>query len=123
MRGRKAGGLRNPPHVFDLVYMFSLNFYISSESPGVKCGKISMEGNVGKMKDNYKRTTISLNDKEYEVLRYLAFKEKTSVAGVVRLLISELVEEQEDIKDGVKALQKPSGSLDWQSFKTEKLGL
>lgn len=78
---------------------------------------------MNKMKDNYKRTTISLKDEEYEVLRYLAFKEKTSVAGVVRRLISELVEEQEDIRDGMKALQEQSGSLDWQSFKREKLGL
>ncbi len=75
------------------------------------------------MKDNFKRTTISLKDEEYEVLRFIAFKQKTSVAGVVRRLISELVEDQEDIRDGLKALQEQSGSLDWQTFKREKLEL
>jgi predicted DNA-binding protein len=78
---------------------------------------------VGKTEHHYKRTTIRLKDEEYEVLRYLAFNQKTSVAGVVRRLISELVEEQEDIRDGLKALQEQSGSLDWQSFKREKLDL
>jgi hypothetical protein len=78
---------------------------------------------LDKMKDNFKRTTISLKNEEYEVLRFIAFKQKTSVAGVVRRLISELVEDQEDIKDGLKALQEKSGSLDWQTFKREKLGL
>jgi predicted DNA-binding protein len=78
---------------------------------------------VGKTEHQYKKTTISLKDEEYEVLRYLAFKQKTSVAGVVRRLISELIEEQEDIRDGLKALQEQSGSLDWQSFKREMLCL
>ena len=35
-------------------------------------------------KDNFKRTTISLRSEEYEALRFVAFKNKTSVAGVVR---------------------------------------
>jgi predicted DNA-binding protein len=73
--------------------------------------------------DNYKRTTISLRPEEYEVLRFLAFKQKTSVAGVVRGLIAELLEDEEDIRDGMKALQEQGGSLDWQTFKKENLGL
>jgi hypothetical protein len=74
-------------------------------------------------KDNFKRTTISLKEEEYEVLRFVAFKQKTSVAGVVRRLISELVEDQEDIRDAMKAMNERSGCLDWQTFKREKLGL
>jgi hypothetical protein len=74
-------------------------------------------------KDNFKRTTISLKEDEYEVLRFIAFKQKTSVAGVVRRLISELVEDQEDIRDAMKAMNETSGGLDWQTFKREKLGL
>jgi hypothetical protein len=79
--------------------------------------------NLEKLKDTYKRTTITLKNEEYEVLRFIAFKQKTSVAGVLRRLISELVEEQEDIKDAMLALQDQSGSMDWQTFKREKLGL
>ena len=78
---------------------------------------------MAKVLDNYKRTTISLRNDEYEILRFLAFKQKTSVAGVVRGLINDLIEEQEDIRDGMKALQDESAGKDWQTFKKEQLGL
>jgi predicted CopG family antitoxin len=78
---------------------------------------------MAKMLDNFKRTTISLRNDEYEVLRYIAYKNKTSVAGVIRELINDLIEEQTDIQDGMKALQDQTGSLDWLTFKKEKLGL
>ena len=78
---------------------------------------------MAKVLDNYKRTTISLRADEYEILRFLAFKQKTSVAGVVRGLINDLIEEQEDIRDGMKALQDESAGKDWQTFKKEQLGL
>lgn len=72
---------------------------------------------------DFKRTTISLRAQDYEVLRFVAFKRKTSVAGVVRELIQELLEDEEDIRDGLKALQDTEGSLDWDTFKREHLGL
>jgi predicted DNA-binding protein len=78
---------------------------------------------MAKVLDNFKRTTISLRNNEYEVLRYIAYKNKTSVAGVIRELINELIEEQTDIQDGMEALQDQNGSLDWLTFKKEKLGL
>lgn len=61
---------------------------------------------MAQVKDNFKRTTISLHPEEYEALRFMAFKHKTSVAGVVRKLIYELLEEEEDIRDGMKALEE-----------------
>ena len=73
--------------------------------------------------DSFKRTTISLRPEEYEILRFLAFKGKTSVAGVVRELIRERVEEEEDIRDGLKALEDKEGTMDWETFKKEALGL
>ena len=73
--------------------------------------------------DNFKRTTISLRQEEYEALRFIAFKHKTSVAAVVRELIYEHLEEEEDIKDGLKALQEKGDAMDWQTFKKEYLGL
>lgn len=72
---------------------------------------------------SFKRTTISLHSQDYEVLRFVAFKRKTSVAGVVRELIQELLEDEEDIKDGLKALEEKGGELDWETFKREHLGL
>ena len=73
--------------------------------------------------DNFKRTTISLRTEEYEALRFAAFKHKTSVAGIVRELIYEHLEEEEDIRDGMKALAEKGNTLDWDTFKKEYLGL
>ncbi len=72
---------------------------------------------------NYKKVTLSLDPKDYEVLRFVAFKRKTSVAGVVREMIQEILEDEEDIRDGLKALEDKGDSLDWEAFKREHLGL
>ena len=73
------------------------------------------------VKDSFKRTTISLRTEEYEALRFMAFKRKTSVAGVVRELISEYLEDEEDIRDGLEALQEKGEAMDWATFKKECL--
>ena len=78
---------------------------------------------MASVKDSFKRTTISLRPEEYEALRFMAFKRRTSVAGVVRELISEHLEDEEDIRDGLKALQEKGGTMDWATFKKECLGL
>jgi len=72
---------------------------------------------------NYKKLTLSIHPEEYDILRFVAFKRKTSVAGVARELIRELLEEEEDIRDGLKALEEKGDRLDWQTFKREHLGL
>ncbi len=74
-------------------------------------------------KDNYKRTTISLLPEEYEALRFMAFTQKTSVAGIVRELIYEHLEEEEDIRDGMKALAEKGNTINWETFKKEYLDL
>ena len=73
--------------------------------------------------DSYKRTTISLRPEEYEVLRFLAFKRKFSVAGLVRELIQELLEDEEDIKDGLKALEGKGNTMDWETFKRQYISV
>ena len=60
---------------------------------------------------------------EYEALRFMAFKQKTSVAGIVRELIYERLEEEEDIRDGMKALKEKGNTINWETFKKEYLGL
>ena len=72
---------------------------------------------------NYKKVTLSLHPEEYEVLRFIAFKRKTSVAGVVREMILEILEDEDDIRDGLKALEDRGDTLDWESFKRKHLGL
>jgi len=78
---------------------------------------------MARVKDSFKRTTISLRPEEYEALRFMAFKRKTSVAGVVRELIYEHLEEEEDIRDGLKAIEEKGDTMDWETFKKEYLGL
>ena len=75
------------------------------------------------IKGSFKRTTVSLRPDEYEALRFLAFKRKTSIAGVVRELIYEHLEDEEDVRDGLKALAEKGETLDWGTFKKEYLGL
>jgi predicted DNA-binding protein len=75
------------------------------------------------VKDGFKRTTINLRLEEYETLRFLAFKRKTSVAGLVRELIKEVLEDEEDIRDGLKSLKQKGDTLDWATFKKERLGI
>jgi len=72
---------------------------------------------------DYKRVTLSLHRDEYEVLRFVAFKRKTSIAGVVREMIVELLEDEEDIGDGLKALETKGDTMDWETFKRKHLGL
>ena len=72
---------------------------------------------------NYKKLTLSIHPEEYDVLRFVAFKRKTSVAGLTRELIRELLEDEEDIRDGLKALKEKGDTLDWETFKKEHLGL
>ena len=78
---------------------------------------------MARVKDSFKRTTISLRPEEYEALRFMAFKRKTSVAGVVRELIYEHLEEEEDIRDGLKALEEKGDTMDWETFKKKYLAL
>ena len=72
---------------------------------------------MSKVADNFK-TTISLHPEEYEVLRFLAFKQKTSVAGVVRGLITKLETKKTLEMDVARALQEEGGVLT-QYFKKQ----
>jgi hypothetical protein len=44
-------------------------------------------------------------------------------AGVVRELIYEHLEDEEDIGDGLNALREKGDTMDWAAFKKECLGL
>lgn len=74
---------------------------------------------MARVTDSCKRTTVSLHPEDYELLRLLAFKRKTSIAGLVRELIRDLLEDEEDIRDGLKALKDKGDILDWETFKRQ----
>jgi hypothetical protein len=78
---------------------------------------------MSQVKDGFKRKTISLRNEEYEALRFIAFKRRKSIAAVVRELIYERLEEEEDIRDGIKALAKESNTMDWATFKKDYLDI
>jgi hypothetical protein len=70
-----------------------------------------------------KRTTIFLTEEQHEGLRRLAFEQRTSMAQLLRDAALEILEDEEDIREGQRALEDKSGTLDWETFKKERLGL
>ena len=70
-----------------------------------------------------KRTTIFLTEEQHERLRCLAFEQRTSMAKLLRDAALEILEDEEDIREGLRALEDKRGTLDWETFKRERLGL
>ena len=70
-----------------------------------------------------KRTTIFLTEEQHERLRRLAFEQRTSMAKLIRDATLEILEDEEDIREGLRALEDKRGTLDWETFKRERLGL
>ncbi|MEW6458662.1 MAG: DUF6290 family protein [Bacillota bacterium] len=56
------------------------------------------------MKPELKRTTIYLTEEQHEALRQVAFKKRTSMAELLRRAALEVIEDEEDIREGSKAL-------------------
>jgi len=70
-----------------------------------------------------KRTTIFLTEEQHERLRRLAFEQRTSMAKLLRDAALEILEDEEDIRKGLISLEDKRGTLDWETFKRERLGL
>jgi predicted DNA-binding protein len=58
----------------------------------------------------FKRTTIFLTEEQHERLRRLAFEQRTSMAKLLRDAALEILEDQEDIQEGLKALAEEEGT-------------
>jgi len=56
------------------------------------------------MATNLKRTTVFLTPEQHEGLRRLAFEQRTSMAKLLRDAALEILEDEEDIQQGLKAL-------------------
>ncbi|MBI4198460.1 MAG: hypothetical protein HY533_05065 [Chloroflexi bacterium] len=75
------------------------------------------------MATTLKRTTILLTEEQHERLRRLAFEQRTSMAKLLRDAAVEILEDEEDTREGLSALEDESGTLEWDTFKREHLGL
>ena len=58
-----------------------------------------------------KRTTIFLTEEQHEKLRRLAFEQRTSKTKLLRDATLEILEGEEDIREGLQALADETGTM------------
>ena len=69
-------------------------------------------------KSNLKRTTIFLTEEHHEELRRIAYERRTSMANLIREAVLELIEDEEDIREGMKALKEgDEGSITLEDYR------
>ena len=74
------------------------------------------------MATNLKRTTIFLTEEQRERLRRLAFEQRTSMAKLLRDAALEILEDEEDIREGLKALADEKGTITWEQYQRKRTG-
>jgi len=67
-----------------------------------------------------KRTTIFLTQEQHERLRRLAFEQRTSMAKLLRDAALEILEDEEDIREGLKALREEEGTMTWKQYRESR---
>jgi hypothetical protein len=67
-----------------------------------------------------KRTTIFLTEDQLEKLRQLAFIRRTSMSQLIRDAAMELLEDEEDIREGLLALADARGTLSWKVYEAAR---
>ena len=67
-----------------------------------------------------KRTTIFLTEEQHERLRRLAFEQRTSMAKLLRDAAVEILEDEEDIREGLKALSDKAGTITWEQYQKSR---
>lgn len=75
---------------------------------------------VCKLVTNLKRTTIFLTAEQHERLRRLAFDKRTSMAKLLRDAALEIMEDEEDITEGLRALADSEGTITWKQYKKRR---
>lgn len=74
------------------------------------------------MVTSLKRTTIFLTHEQHERLRRLAFEQRTSMAKLLRDAALEILEDEEDIRKGLKALSEEKDTVTWQQYRKSRQG-
>ncbi len=75
---------------------------------------------VKAMGTRLKRTTIFLTEEQHERLRRLAFEQRTSMAKLLRDAALEILEDEEDIREGLKALADEEGTITWEQYQRQR---
>ena len=72
------------------------------------------------MGTNLKRTTIFLTEEQHERLRRLAFEQRTSMAKLLRDATLEILEDEEDMREGLKALADEVDTITWEQYQLKR---
>jgi len=72
------------------------------------------------MATTLKRTTIFLTEEQHEKLRRLAFEQRTSMAKLLRDATLEILEDEEDIREGLQALDDETGTITWEQYQRQR---
>ena len=67
-----------------------------------------------------KRTTILLTDEQHERLHRLALEKRTSMGQLVRDAMLEVLEDEEDIREGLKSLADEEGTITWEEYQHQR---
>lgn len=72
------------------------------------------------MATSLRRTTIFLTEDQHEKLRQIAFNRRTSMASLIREAAMEVLEDEEDIREGLKALAHDKGTITWEQYQRRR---
>jgi hypothetical protein len=72
------------------------------------------------MGTSLKRTTIFLTEDQLEKLRQLAFVRRTSMSNLIREAAMEILEDEEDIREGLRALADTKGTIGWREYQKQR---
>ena len=67
-----------------------------------------------------KRTTIFLTEEQRERIRRLAFEQRTSMAKLLRDAALEILEDEEDIREGLKSLSDDEDTVTWEQYQRQR---
>ncbi len=68
------------------------------------------------MSTTLKRTTVFLTTEQREGLRRIAFEQHISMAKLLRDAAEHMLEDEEDIRAGVRALSDAEGTTAWEDY-------
>jgi len=68
------------------------------------------------MATTLRRTTVFLTSEQREGLRRIAFEQHISMARLLRDAAEHILEDEEDIRAGVRALSEEEGSVTWEDY-------